>query len=248
MLVRSISISISSIARISIHVPSRLLNSRRPPIALISISIPHVKKERKYNKKRNIPRKSFFFLPNIYHHYKSIKTNRILTPKPPPFPFFETFSPIFPIFPFIGINLVGTHFSLHRSGLFIEESLDNKELDKGQTKTRQRPLQWSLCDLSFTIVFETNISKTPQNIYCHLSWAWLNVISCMSGFAFKTFLIMFSHHISHEKYSKSRQILTFIFQHQKAPLLENRVIAMTWPDFIHTWYLSFFYTDKIFGE
>ena len=126
MSVRSISISISAIARISIHVPSRLLNSRRPPIALISISIPHVKKERKYNKKRNLPRKAFF-LPNIYHHYKSINTNRILTPKPPPFPFFETFSPIFPIFPFIGINLVGTHFSLHRSGLFIEESSDNKK-------------------------------------------------------------------------------------------------------------------------
>ena len=62
------------------------------------------------------------FLPNFFRHYKSINTSHILTLQPPPFPFFETFSPIFSIFPFIGINLVGTHFSLHRSGLFIEES------------------------------------------------------------------------------------------------------------------------------
>ena len=151
MSVRSISISISAIARISIHVPSRLLNSRRPPIALISISIPHVKKERKYNKKRNIPRKAFFW-PNFFHHYKSINTNRILTPKPPPFPFFETFSPIFPIFPFIGINLVGTHFSLHRSGLFIEESSDNKKTAKEQTKTFAMAFVWSVFPIvSFSV-------------------------------------------------------------------------------------------------
>ena len=122
-----------------------------PPSLSSPFPYPMWKKRENITKNEIYPEKPFF-LPNIYHHYKSINTNRILTPKPPPFPFFETFSPIFPIFPFIGINLVGTHFSLHRSGLFIEESSDNKKTAKEQTKTFAMAFVWSVFPIvSFSV-------------------------------------------------------------------------------------------------